>query len=431
MALAQRTAVALIAAALAIAARAGELQQRVEAAAPGSVLTVEAGTYEGPLIIGKPLTLSGRGFPRIDGGGAGNVISIRAANVTVRGFVIANSGTNLTKDNAAIHVSGDHALITGNRIVDSLHGVYLKKVSGCRVAGNTITGKTTLPPPVKPASETIVADSAELCAMPLNINSRGNGIHLWNCEENVIEDNTITETRDGIYFSFSNNTQVRRNTIRGVRYGLHYMYSDNNTFEGNVFTDNAAGAAIMYSKGLLVRDNDFSANRGFRAYGMLLNSVDATRIEGNRIVGNTVGVYMENSNANTLLGNEIVANYIGLRFTASSDANRFSRNVFAGNMHSVELAGQSGSNRWSIAGVGNRWEGSEPLDLDRDGIGDLPHREPDLLGNLRRPFPLAGLLSGSPALGLLRFAHERVALPGIQAVEDAAPLTPAFSDDRR
>jgi nitrous oxidase accessory protein len=209
------------------------------------------------------------------------------------------------------------------------------------------------------------------------------------------------------------------------------MYSDNNTFEGNVFADNAAGAAIMHSKGLLVRDNEFTANRGFRAYGMLLNAVDATRIEENRILGNTVGIYMENSNANTLLGNEIANNYIGLRLTASSDANRFSRNQFAGNMHPAELAGQSNSNRWAVAGVGNHWGGTDPVDLDRDGIGDLPHREPDLLGNLRRPFPLAGLLSGSPALGLLRFAHERVALPGIQAIEDASPLTSAYPNDRR
>lgn len=412
--------------------QAGSLQQRIDAAPPGATLTVEPGTTTGPIVIEKPLTLLGNDHPRIDGGGTGNVVTIRAADVTVRGFVIANSGTNLSKDHAAIHVTADRATLANNRIADSLHGIYLKKVRGARVTGNTITGRTTLPPPVLPSSTTIVADDADLCAIPLNVNSRGNGIHLWNSEENVLEDNVITETRDGMYFSFTNHTQVRRNVIHGVRYGLHYMYSDNNTFEKNTFTDNAAGAAIMYSKGLLIRDNAFTANRGFRAYGLLLNSVDNTRLEANRISGNTVGIYLENSNANTVLANDIADNTIGIRFTASSDTNRFSRNEITGNLHPVELAGgQSESNLWSVAGVGNRWGNSEPLDLDGDGVGDLPHREPDLLGHLRRPFPLVGLLSGSPALELLRFANSRVALPGIEAIEDDSPLTSAFGRDRR
>lgn len=398
------------------------LQPRIDAAAPGETIVVPAGKYDRPIVIAQPITLIGDGWPRIDGGGAGSVIAIRANGVTLRGFVITGSGSNLSNDDAAIHITGDGAVIKGNRIEDSLHGVYLKKVAGCRVADNTITGKTSLPPPVRPASETIVADSPDLCATPLNINARGNGIHLWNSEENVIERNAISETRDGIYFSFSNNTQVRDNTIRGVRYGLHYMYSDNNTFERNTFTDNAAGAAIMYSKNLVVRGNRFTANRGFRAYGLLLNSVDATLLERNEIAGNTVGIYLENSNANLLLGNRIERNYIGIRLTASSDANRFSRNTIAGNLHPAELAGQSASGKWAIDGVGNRWDGAPPVDLDGDGIGDLPHREADLLGGMRRPFPLVGLLSGSPALELLRFAHSRAAVPGIQAIEDPAPL---------
>ena len=66
------------------------------------------------------------------------------------------------------------------------------------------------------------------------------------------------------------------------------------------------------------------------------------------------------------------------------------------------------------------------LDLDRDGINDLPHRELDLFGVLRRDFPAIAFLSESPAVKLLRFANERAVIPGMSSIEDPAPLTSHF-----
>lgn len=409
---------------LALNVHAGDLQRQIDDAAPGATVEVGPGVYRGGLVIEKPLTLVGREMPRIDGGGIGHVIEIRADDVTVRGFEIAESGTNLRGDHAGIHVTGDRTTIAGNRIIDSLHGVYLKKVVGARVRGNEIRGKTTLPKDKAPEglAVTIAADGTEMCA--LNINTRGNGIHLWNSRDCLIESNTITESRDGMYFSFTNDTIVRANRITKVRYGLHYMYSDQNRFEGNSFSDNVSGAAIMYSKGLVVRGNRFFANHGSRAYGMLLNSVDNTRFESNVMDSNTVGIFLENNNSNTFVGNRISNNYIGVRMNSSSYDNVFTENHFGGNMHPIELGGQSETNRWSLDGVGNRWDRASPVDLDGDGVGELPHREVDLLGELRRPMPAVGLLSGSPGLELLEFAHRHVELPRVPGIKDPAPLTP-------
>lgn len=402
-----------------------ELQQRIDAASPGSTIEVAAGKYLGPLLINKPLTLVGRGFPSIDGRGTGSVVSVRAPGVTVRGFHIHNSGIDLRKDDAGIHVSEDRAVISGNRIDDVLHGIYIKKTRDFRISKNDIRGKTTLPPAARPSSEAIATDGTDYCA-PLNINSRGNGIHLWNSSSGEIDNNSITETRDGMYFSFTRDTKVRGNRIHAVRYGLHYMYSDSNDFQGNTFTDNAAGAAIMYSKNMTITGNRFDSNHGFRAYGMLLNSVDNTHIEGNWLNHNTVGIYLENNNNNRLVGNRIEGNYIGLRMTASSNDNVFSRNRLIGNMHSAEMAGQNDSNHWSLDGVGNYWSDTNPLDINGDGVGDLPYREADLIGDMRRDAPMIGLLSDSPGLNLLKFVHRHVALLGFDAIEDPAPLTPHY-----
>ncbi len=404
----------------------GTLQERVEAAAPNETIELEARVYPGPITIHKPLTLIGQPGTEIRGSGIGNVITISADDVTLRGIRITGSGLRLSDDDAAVFVTGNGATIEHCVIADSLHGIYLKKVSGAQILDNRIEGKTTIPASTDPVEKGI-GQSSENCDTTLVSNRRGNGIHQWNSEGNLIRGNEISETRDGIYFSFTNHSRVEANLIQHTRYGLHYMYSDDNVFLNNTFTENAAGAAIMFSKGLVVTGNRFVSNRGHRAYGLIFQSSDQSRLEENEISQNAVGLSFNQCNANEVRRNRVTRNYIGLRFGSNSDGNHFSENVFARNLHPIETGGSdvSGSS-WAVNGVGNSWSEDLDLDLDRDGINDLPHRELDLFGILRRDFPAVAFLSESPALKLLRFANERAVIPGLSAIEDPAPLNSRF-----
>ena len=401
------------------------IQPLIDAAEPGSTLTIGPGTYEGPAVIEKPLHLITNSGATIRGNGSGKVVWIHANHVTVEGFRVRHSGIDLQKDDAAIFVQGDFAIIRGNQIEDSLHGIYVKKAADCQLIENRIVGKKSIDADPKTPLE-FKPEGAENCDATLTQSRRGNGIHLWNSQRITVRNNVITDARDGIYFSFTHHSQVVGNRVTHVRFGLHYMYSDYNYFERNVFAENSAGAAIMYSKGLLIRNNTFAANVGHRAYGLVMMSVDTSTLEENQILGNSVGLFLELSNNNTFLGNRIANGYIGARMTGSSDGNKFSRNIFAGNLHPVEIDGSLGANEWAIDGVGNQWSTAE-VDLNGDGVGDLPHRETDLLGSLRRPFPLIALLSGSPGLGLLRFAQQHAEIPHVPAVVDPAPLGVSFS----
>ena len=236
----------------------------------------------GPIIINKPLTLIGEPAQRSAAKESGKVVTVAADDVTLRGLRITGSGLQLSDDDAAIFVTGNHARIENCVIADSLHGIYLKKVSGAQILNNRIQGKTTLAASSEPVEKGI-GTSTENCDTTLVSNRRGNGIHQWNCEGNLIRGNEISDTRDGIYFSFTNNSRVENNLVHHVRYGLHYMYSDGNVFENNTFTENAAGAAIMFSKELVVRGNRFINNRGHRAYGLIFQSSDRSRLEENEI----------------------------------------------------------------------------------------------------------------------------------------------------
>jgi nitrous oxidase accessory protein len=407
-------------------AGAATLQQRIDTAAPNETIPVESGVHAGAIVINKPVTLAGNQGAEIRGNGSGKVVTIAANDVTIRGLRITGSGLQLSDDDAAVFVIGNGAKIENCTIADSLHGVYLKKISGAQILNNRIQGKTTLTASTEPVEKGI-GQSAENCDTTLVANRRGNGIHQWNCERNLIRGNEISDTRDGIYFSFTNNSRVENNLIRHARYGLHYMYSDGNTFENNTFTENAAGAAIMFSKNMVVRGNRFVSNRGYRAYGLIFQSSDNSRLEQNDISENAVGLSFNQCNQNEVAGNRVTRNYIGLRFGSNSDGNRFTQNIFTGNLHPIETgASDVSGSLWAVHGVGNLWDTEHELDLDRDGIVDLPHRELDLFGILRRDFPVIAFLSESPAVKLLRFANERAVIPGMSSIEDPAPLTSQF-----
>lgn len=420
------TAVSFIfTAVLALATPGDDLRARIASAEPGATLTVAPGVYEGPFIIGKSIRLIGAPGAVLQGDRRTHVVAIVAPDVEIAGFVIRESGLNLSHDHAGVHITGDRAIIRDNRIVDNLHGAYVRKALNCRIERNVIRGATMTVEPVTigdPLMNPVRPGQEELCEVGIVQDNRGNGIHLWNSSGHIIVGNNIADTRDGIYFSFVDGVDTHDNVIARVRYGLHYMYSDNNTFERNTFTESAAGAALMYSKGLRLTANRFVANRGQRAYGLLFQSVDDTEVTGNTIEGNTLGFYLENSNHIMVHANRIAQNYVGLRITGSTRECRFDRNVFTGNLHPVETDGNNSGNAWAAHGRGNYWDGALSVDLNMDGVSDVPHREVDLFGRWRRTFPAIGLLSASPGERLLRLILGRMTLRGGKSISDEYPL---------
>src|SRR5215813_7685035 len=72
------------------------LQARIDAAQEGATIEVPPGTYEGDLLLDRPVSLVGRGRPRLVGSGSGSVVRIRADGVTIAGFDIdGKSGGDL------------------------------------------------------------------------------------------------------------------------------------------------------------------------------------------------------------------------------------------------------------------------------------------------------------------------------------------------
>jgi nitrous oxidase accessory protein len=336
----------------------GSLQVIIDAAAPGDMVMVPAGLYEGPVVIDKTLTLVGDGLPVIDGGRAGDVVRITADGVTLRGFVIQGSGRNFSTEPAGIRLEGENATIEGNQVRDVLYGLVLQNSGGHTVRGNRVQSIVENPP-----------------------ERRGHAIYLWNTNNNTIEANVLSDAKDGIFLGFSSFNHIADNQVSRVRYGIHYMYADDNWFTGNYFTNSIAGAAIMYSRRLELRDNEFAHNTSSASgYGILLKDVDDLTIVGNLIHGNRLGMTMEGAplNPNSFVrieGNLIGYNQTALEMTTTTNA-VIVGNTFVGNLNQVASRGSDLKlhNTWAEDGRGNYWDAYQGYDADGDGVGDLPFR---------------------------------------------------------
>ncbi len=371
----------------------------------GATIRVRGGVYSGPIVIDRPLTLLGEDWPVIDGGGIGTVVTITAADVHLEGFVIRGSGTSHDHEDSGILVRAPRAQIVSNQVLDSLFGIQLLDAPDGLVQGNLVIGK------------------------PLPEPQRGDGIKLWYSPRARVIGNHVQDSRDVLVW-YSDGTLVRGNIVERGRYGVHVMYSNDSTVDSNFLRDNSVGIYFMYGARQTVRGNIFLHNRGPSGYGLALKETDGATIEGNLMLRNRVGVYIDNSPisenaANRISGNWIAYNDVGLLVTPATRRNVIAGNVFLENLE--QAAPQGGGTLqqidWAENGRGNFWSDYVGYDTDRDGIGDLPYTSRALSSALTDRQPLLAFFRFSLAMAALDLAVRAIPLfqPAPRFV-DPAPL---------
>ena len=383
-----------------------DLQPIVDEAEPGAVVTLPEGTYRGPVVIDRPITLVGDGHVVVDGGGAGNVFEVTSPDVTLQGLEIRASGDRLDREHSGVSADHAHRLrVVDNVFVDVLFGMFIRSSDDIVVSGNTIGG------------------------MDLFIARRGDGIRIWECSGALVEHNRVADGRDTVFW-FAEDVTVLDNRVSGGRYGLHFMYADGAVVERNVLDNNSVGIFLMYSTDLSVRHNVVFGNRGPSGYGLGLKDMDGVVVEGNHLEDNRVGLYVDNSP--TLVdGTQIVRNNVfayndaGALLRPSVRDNSFSENAFIDNVEQVGVdgGGRIVGNDWSADGVGNHWSDFAGYDADGDGIGDIAYELDDLFSELTDRHPELTFFTGTPAARAVDMAGR--AFPNLRPepkLVDDAPL---------
>ncbi len=379
-------------------AMAETLSERLALAAPGSLITLPAGVYDGPITVDKPLTLAGEEGTVIEGNGEGNVVTIDAPDVTLRGLTIRGSGRTLEKEPAGVFVTpnGDRAVIAENRILGNLFGIYLKGPEDALVRDNVIAN-----------------------ASDLRVPERGNGVHLWNTPGSRVVGNDIRGGRDGIFTTTSKRNAFIGNRFRDLRYAVHYMYTNDAVIRDNDSQGNHAGYVIMFSHRIDAVNN---LSRNDRDHGFLFNYANDARVTGNRVLdGGEKCVFIYNAHRDRFEGNRFEGCDIGIHFTAGSERNTVTRNAFIRNRTQVKYVGTRDV-VWAENGIGNYWSDNLAFDLNGDGFGDRPYRPNGLVDQVLWRAPAAKLLLSSPAMRILEWAQSAfpAVLPG--GVVDPAPL---------
>lgn len=367
-------------------------------ARPGDTIVVTAGVYREPrLDVTVPVTILGQGEAVLDGGGAHEVLTLRADGVTVRGLTIRHVGVSYTEDRAGIRLDGVRGcVIAGNHLVDTFFGIYAARAADCTVADNLIEGQA----------------ARQMAA--------GNGIHLFYSNGFTITGNRIFGHRDGIYLEFSRRATLRDNESRGnLRYGLHFMYSDSCEYRRNAFRANGAGVAVMYSRQVTMVDNRFEDNWGSAAYGLLLKEIKDSRIENNILARNTVGLFAEGVDRAEIRGNQFLRNGWAIRLMADATDNSFRHNRFEGNTFDVATNSQASS---PSAFAENYWDGYAGYDLDHDGFGDTPFRPVRLFSVLVEQNEPLMILLRSFFVGLLEAAERVAPVLTPETLVDARPM---------
>ncbi|HBY97486.1 MAG: nitrous oxide reductase family maturation protein NosD [Ardenticatenaceae bacterium] len=383
------------------------IEAALAAAHPGDTIEVHGGTYAGPLVVDKTVTLIGRDGATVDGQGQGTVLTVAARGAVVRGFVIRGSGESHDRENAGVVLAAPETTLEESRLEDVLFGVTVAQAPHSVVRGNTITGK------------------------PLPVALRGDGLRVWESPETLVENNHLIAMRDLLLW-YSDGTTVRGNTVEQGRYGLHFMFNNRTTIEGNVLRGNSVGVYLMYSNDIAITQNSLLTNRGPSGYGLGLKDVNRMVATGNLFLDNRVGVYLDNSPleigvVNRFEGNTFAFNDIGLSFLPQVKNNVFTRNSFVENGQQLSIEGnrQFMGNVWTdpTTGVGNYWSDYAGYDADHDGQGDLPYRNESLFESLMDRRPELRLFLLSPAAQAVDLAARAFPLVAPQPrLTDEAPL---------
>lgn len=378
------------------------LQELVDTALPGDTLRLPEGVHSGQLRVDKTLVLIGPSAAVLDGAGRASVLIIQAPGVVLRGFTVRNSGYELLFDDAGILVDeADDLSAEGLRLDDNNHGIYVRNALRPVIRNCNIVGRRGR----------------------VHEENHGNGVHIWHSRDARVEENRISRHRDGIYLSFAESATVRGNVFfTQDRFGLHSMYSQRNVLTGNAFTRNTAGVALMFSNRMEMVGNLFIHNRGHRTYGLLLRDCSDSLFRHNRLVDNTIALFLDGSNRNTFTENLIAENGWGVIAYSSSEGNVFTGNSFLSNDYQMSLDMRRTRNRLSDGTDGNYWSDNRPYDLDGDGRGDAPFQPIGLFAFVSKQFPDLTVFAQSPAVLALDIAQR--SLPALQLTElvDPHPL---------
>ena len=380
------------------------IQNAVDSAGKDDVIIVERGEYDGDILINKPLTLIGNGYPTINGLSKGSGITVNAPHVKIKGFKIINDGDDLGRMDAGILLrqKAKFAVIENNRIIKSnSNGIYVDGAFFATVKDNFITSSRGM--------------SSE---------NQGYGIYLWNAGYGVFKKNRIKYFVGGFYVISSPNSYILKNIITHVYYGAHYMFSYHGIIAGNFVKDTVDGLALMDSRYILAALNTVV---NAKHEGFLFTNAFYNKIINNVVIRCNKGMDLYDAVYNKIVRNLVINNKIGMHVWGGSFPNTVYDNSFINNVFQIKFLAHNDV-YWDYNKKGNYWSDYNGFSMKKNNVGSLPYRSNSISSYIYWKFPIAKLLlSGSPVIQTLQFIENSFPIFTIPGIVDKFPyLKPTF-----
>ncbi|HNQ12003.1 MAG TPA: nitrous oxide reductase family maturation protein NosD [Bacteroidia bacterium] len=362
----------------------------------GDSIILKKGVYQlSNINITKSISIIGEDGTIIDGGGDA-IFVLSAPNILIESISFRNVGVSYIQELSAIRIlKTKNCCISNNKFVNCFFAIYVERSDSCTITNNTIHGES----------------STEA--------SSGNAIHLWYSNYAIIKNNYTRSHRDGVYLEFVTHSIIENNiSEKNLRYGLHFMFSHDNVYRYNEFRNNSAGVAVMYSENVTMIANKFIDNWGSNCYGLLLKDIRRSTLTQNEFIRNTVGIHLDNALDLQIDSNQFTDNGWAVRIMSNSYDNQISYNNFIDNTFEFTTTGKHNINQVD----NNYWSSYSGYDINKDGIGDIPHRPVSLFSYIISTSQASIILLRSLFIELLNFAERVVPVFTPETLSDKSPL---------
>lgn len=339
------------------------------------------------------------------------------------GPVVINKGVTLdgkglvtiTGDGArhALVIYGSDSVITGLHLTNT--GQSTETEEACiliaqgnrnRIEGNRMD-ECFMGVDLKKANENVIRKNS-VRGKTIDLGLRGDGLRLWYSMDNKFDDNEVSRFKDLVVW-YSHGNELTKNQVTDCRYSIHFMFSGENLVQGNRFVGNSVGVYVMYTGKVRILDNYIANSYGPTGMAVGFKEASDVFVERNDILYCAVGVGVDLSpfepdSKVVLKNNRFAYNSVAVQFNSRMSGTEVQGNLFEGNIDQISVA----MNETASLNVfqGNYWDTFEGFDRDHDGIADNPYEMYSFVDKIWMETPVARFFKNSPMMEFIDFLEQ-------------------------